>query len=100
MEHETAGEPVSGCKWTRKTTLKIAQKLKRSGIRVSANTVGSLLKNINFSIRVNLDGFVKSPKTVMPDSIRHPEPVESKSKLGEGMRYRNFISISIGYKRF
>ena len=48
MEHETAGDPVSGCKWTRKTTHKIAQQLKRAGIRVSANTVGRLLKKMNF----------------------------------------------------
>jgi hypothetical protein len=54
MEHDTAGDPVSGCKWTRKTTLKIAQQLKRRGIRVSANTVGKLLRNMNFSLRVNL----------------------------------------------
>jgi len=24
----------------------------------------------------NIDGFVKSPKTVMPDLIRHPEIIE------------------------
>jgi len=54
MEYETAGDPVSGCKWTRKTTLKIAQQLKRAGIRVSANTVGKLLKQMDFSLRVNL----------------------------------------------
>jgi hypothetical protein len=35
MEYETAGDPVSGCKWTRKTTGKIAAELKRAGIRVS-----------------------------------------------------------------
>ncbi len=54
MEHETAGDPVSGCKWTRKTTGKIAQQLKRTGIRVSAKTVGKLLKQMNFSLRLNL----------------------------------------------
>ena len=54
MEHETAGDPVSGCKWTRKTTAKIAQQLKRLGIRISANTVGRLLKQMNFSLRMNL----------------------------------------------
>ena len=54
MEYETAGDPISGCKWTRKTTLKIAQQLKRAGIRVSANTVGKLLKQMDFSLRVNL----------------------------------------------
>jgi hypothetical protein len=50
MEHETAGDPVTGCKWTRKTTLKIAKQLKRAGIRVSANTVGRLLKQMDFSL--------------------------------------------------
>ena len=54
MEHETAGDPVSGCKWTRKTTGKIAQQLKRAGIRVSAKTVGRLLKQMNYSLRLNL----------------------------------------------
>ena len=54
MEHETAGDPVSGCKWTRKTTGKIAQQLKRTGIRVSAKTVGKLLKQMNYSLRLNL----------------------------------------------
>ncbi|MHC4106184.1 MAG: ISAzo13 family transposase [Planctomycetota bacterium] len=54
MEHETAGDPVSGCKWTRKTTAKIAQQLKRIRIRVSAKTVGRLLKQMKFSLRMNL----------------------------------------------
>jgi len=54
MEHETAGDPVSGCKWTRKTTGKIAQQLRRAGIRVSAKTVGRLLKQMDFSLRLNL----------------------------------------------
>jgi hypothetical protein len=54
MEHETAGDPVSGCKWTRKTTAKIAQQLKRTGIRVSGKTVGRLLKQMKFSLRMNL----------------------------------------------
>jgi len=54
MEHETAGDPISGCKWTLKTTAKIAQQLERAGIRVSAKTVGRLLKQMKFSLRMNL----------------------------------------------
>ena len=54
MEHDTAGDPVSGCKWTRKTTAKVAKQLKRAGIGVSANTVARLLKQMNFSLRMNL----------------------------------------------
>jgi len=54
MKYETAGDPVSGCKWTRKTTGKIARQLKRMGINVSANTVGRLLKKMDYSLRKNL----------------------------------------------
>jgi len=54
MEFDTAGDPVSGCKWTRKTTAKVAQQLKGAGIRVSANTVGRLLKKMDFSLRKNI----------------------------------------------
>ena len=46
MKYEIAGDPVSGCKWTCKTTGKIARELKRMGIGVSANTVGRLLKKL------------------------------------------------------
>ena len=67
MEHETAGDPVSGCKWTRKTTGKIAQQLRRSGIRVSAKTVGRLLKQMNFSLRLNL-------KCLESGQSRPPDP--------------------------
>ena len=69
MEHDTAGDPVSGCKWTRKTTLKIAQQLKRAGIRVSANTVSKLLKKMNYSLRVNL-------KTLESGLSKLPDPRE------------------------
>jgi len=69
MEHDTAGDPVSGCKWTLKTTQKIAQQLKRAGICVSANTVGKLLKNMNFSLRVNL-------KTLESGLSKPPDPRE------------------------
>jgi len=54
MKFETAGDPVSGCKWTRKTTGKIARQLKRIGITVSAKTVGRLLKKMDYSLRKNL----------------------------------------------
>lgn len=44
MVHETAGDPVTGLLWTRKTTEKIAGELSTLGIQVSANTVARLLK--------------------------------------------------------
>ena len=53
MKYETAGDPITGLKWTRKTTAKIAAQLKSLGIQVSANTVAKLLKDMGFSLRVN-----------------------------------------------
>ncbi|MEK6706744.1 MAG: ISAzo13 family transposase [Bdellovibrionota bacterium] len=53
MTHETAGDPISGLKWTRRTTSKIAGELSLHGIHVSANTVARLLKSMGFSLRVN-----------------------------------------------
>src|SRR5260370_16804999 len=53
MERETAGDPISGLKWTRKTTGKIARQLKRLGIAVGRNTVGRLLRQMKYSLRTN-----------------------------------------------
>jgi hypothetical protein len=53
MRLETAGDPISGVKWTHKATEKIAKELRRLGIHVGKSTVGRLLKKLKFSLRVN-----------------------------------------------
>ena len=53
MEHETAGDPITGLKWTRRTTRKISEQLGCVGLGVSPRTVARLLKNVGFSLRVN-----------------------------------------------
>lgn len=53
MEHGTAGDPMTGLKWTRTTTQKLSDELHKEGIDVSAKTAGRLLKTLNFSLRVN-----------------------------------------------
>jgi hypothetical protein len=53
MEHDTAGDPITGIKWSRRTTRKIAEQLAALGIAVSKNTVGRLLKDLDFKLRVN-----------------------------------------------
>ncbi len=47
MKRDTAGDPISGLKWTRKTTQKVADELKKFGNSVCENTVSRLLKNLN-----------------------------------------------------
>jgi len=53
MKHETAGDPMTGLRWTRRTTAKIAAELHCLGIEVSDRTVAKLLKQMDFSLRVN-----------------------------------------------
>ena len=53
MQHETAGDPMTGLKWTHRTTAKIAEQLQALGIKVSDRTVAKLLKQMDYSLRVN-----------------------------------------------
>jgi hypothetical protein len=53
MADDTAGDPVTGIKWCRRTTEKIADQLRAHGIHVCANTVAKLLKQLGFRLRVN-----------------------------------------------
>lgn len=54
MEDDTAGHPVKGCKWTHKTTAKVADVLNNFNIKISANTGARLLKQMGYRLRVNL----------------------------------------------
>ena len=60
MKHDTAGDPMTGLKWSRRTTRKIAQELRALGIGVSKNTVGRLLKEMDYKLRVNRKQIAKS----------------------------------------
>ena len=53
LEYETAGDPLSGLKWMRRTLRGVAAELGRLGIQVSGNTVGRLLRDMDYSLRVN-----------------------------------------------
>jgi hypothetical protein len=53
LEDDTAGDPVRGLKWTRKTLRKLSRKLKRRGYRVGPDTVRRLLRQRNYALRAN-----------------------------------------------
>jgi len=53
MKYETAGDPMTGLKWTRKATRKIADELKREGMMVSDKWVGGMLKELGYSLQAN-----------------------------------------------
>ena len=53
MAPDTAGDPMTGLKWTRKTLDKVSETLAAARISLSPNTVGRLLRKMEYSLRVN-----------------------------------------------
>ena len=53
LQPDTAGDPITGIRWTRRTTEKIAAQLAALGIQVCARTVARILKDIDYRLRVN-----------------------------------------------
>lgn len=54
MEPETAGDPMGKLlNWTRKSTYKLSEELKRQNINISPNTSGKMLKHLKYSLRSN-----------------------------------------------
>lgn len=61
---------MHGLKWTRKTTRKVAQELRRVDIRIGAKTVGRLLRDMGFSLRVNHKNLESGNKNPPPREVR------------------------------
>ena len=71
MDHETAGDPVRGLKWTRRTTAKVAAELCKLGTDICARTVARLLKKMGFSLRVNHKKRAGASHPNRDDQFRH-----------------------------
>lgn len=53
LKDAVAGDPISGVKWTHKSTRKLSQQLKRQGFKIGHVTVARLLKDNQYSLRTN-----------------------------------------------
>jgi len=53
LEDATAGDPLGGTRWVRKTLRLLAKQLKRKGFRVSHETVRHLLAKLRYTLRAN-----------------------------------------------
>jgi hypothetical protein len=53
VEPDVAGDPITGARWTRRTTETISKELEALGIHVGARTVARLLKDLDYHLRVN-----------------------------------------------
>lgn len=53
LQDATAGDPVSGLKWTHRSLRKIRKALRRHGIKLALATIARLLRRRHFSLRTN-----------------------------------------------
>lgn len=53
LQDATAGDPITGLKWTRKTSRKLAKELKRKGFQVEHSTIPRLVQLLGYTLRVN-----------------------------------------------
>jgi Rhodopirellula transposase DDE domain len=51
LQDATAGDPITGLKWTHRSLRKLCKALRCQGIKVSLNTVARLLRSNHFSLR-------------------------------------------------
>lgn len=53
LKDATAGDPITGLKWTKKTSYTISRELKRQGYEAGEDTVRRLLKKRRYALRAN-----------------------------------------------
>ena len=78
MEHDTAGDPITGIKWTHKTPARVAELLQQLDIQISPNTVARLLRDMDFSLRVNRKAIATDSSPDRDQQFRHISSLRSR----------------------
>ena len=71
---ETRGDPMSLLRWTSKSTYKLAEELVRQGYKISADSVGRLLRRLGYSLQA---------PSKQKEGTRHPDRDDQFRYLGK-----------------
>jgi Rhodopirellula transposase DDE domain len=71
LQDATAGDPISGLKWTRKTTRKLVQELNRKGFQVGHSTMPRLVKELRYTLRSNQKRLSRKQDERRDHQMRH-----------------------------
>ena len=71
LQDATAGDPISGLKWTRKTTRKLAAELKRKDFQVGHSTIPRLVRKLRYTLRSNQKRLSRKQDKRRDQQIRH-----------------------------
>lgn len=98
MHFDTAGDPMTGLKWTQRTTRKIAAELATLNIHVSHATVGKLLHGMGFSLRSNQKQLACG-SSAPPSKEARNQQFEYISQLREAYAAKGNPVISVDTKK-
>lgn len=99
MKDETAGDPMTGLKWTKKTTKALAQELARIGILVSAKTVGRLLVKMNFTLKTCRKNIEAGRKNTPFERKRRNQQFQKTNRLRRSFEQAGLPVISVDSKK-
>ncbi len=100
MKYETAGDPMSDLKWTKKTTQKISDALGTIDIKVSKTTVGKILKDLGFSLKTNVKQISNGGKIpTKEEKKKRNNQYEYIKKIRTGFNKMGKPSISVDTKK-
>jgi len=71
LQDATAGDPISGLKWTRKTTRKLAEELKDKDFQVGHSTIPRLVRKLRYTLRSNQKRLSRKQDERRDEQIRH-----------------------------
>ena len=71
LEDASAGDPITGLKWTRKTLRALARALRRKGFKVGFVTIRRLLRKLHYAIRVNRKRLTREHKPERDRQVRY-----------------------------
>jgi hypothetical protein len=71
LQDATAGDPISGLKWTRKTTRKLAEELKEKGFQVGYTTIPRLARKLRYTLRSNQKRLSRKQDERRDEQMRH-----------------------------
>ena len=71
LQDATAGDPITGLKWMRKTSRSLARELTRQGFKVSHNTAARLATKLEYTLRGNRKRLSRSHDAGRDEQMRH-----------------------------
>jgi hypothetical protein len=93
LHDATAGDPISGVKWTRKTVRRLSRELRRRGLKVSRMSVDRLLRKRGYTLRVN-----RKRKTKAQDP-RRDRQMQYIARTRRAFKKAGFPVVSVDAKK-